>query len=280
MKKRKNTVPKPQNWLYVPVRWLCCLIARAAFGLRVTGRENLPPKGPLLVLATHQGMMDFMLAFAALKGRKAQFVATQRQFRNPKLHWLYVRLGVIPKVQFHTDPRCVMNIFRVLREGGTVVLFPAGQTSMWGVPGAIAPSIAHLVKKAGATVCTLGLRGGFFTAPRFGGLHFGRTEARLERAFTPRSCGSSARRRSWTGWNGGCILTNTPGSRRPGPPSGAGIWPGAMTAFCSAVPGAEVPAPGKARGMWCAAPSAATAAALAGICGWSRWGKGTGYSPP
>ena len=185
MKKRKNTVPKPQTWLYVPVRWLCCLIARAAFGLRVTGRENLPQKGPLLVLATHQGMMDFMLAFAALKGRKAQFVATQRQFRNPKLHWLYVRLGVIPKVQFHTDPRCVMNIFRVLREGGTVVLFPAGQTSMWGVPGAIAPSIAHLVKKAGATVCTLGLRGGFFTAPRFGGLHFGRTEARLERAFTP-----------------------------------------------------------------------------------------------
>ena len=109
MKKRKNTVPKPQTWLYVPVRWLCCLIARAAFGLRVTGRENLPQKGPLLVLATHQGMMDFMLAFAALKGRKAQFVATQRQFRNPKLHWLYVRLGVIPKVQFHTDPRCFLN---------------------------------------------------------------------------------------------------------------------------------------------------------------------------
>ena len=54
MKKRKNTVPKPQTWLYVPVRWLCCLIARAAFGLRVTGRENLPQKGPLLVLATHQ----------------------------------------------------------------------------------------------------------------------------------------------------------------------------------------------------------------------------------
>ena len=185
MKKRKNTVPKPQTWLYVPVRWLCCLIARTAFGLRVTGRENLPQKGPLLVLAEAAVEAAQSAAFAALKGRKAQFVATQRQFRNPKLHWLYVRLGVIPKVQFHTDPRCVMNIFRVLREGGTVVLFPAGQTSMWGVPGAIAPSIAHLVKKAGATVCTLGLRGGFFTAPRFGGLHFGRTEARLERAFTP-----------------------------------------------------------------------------------------------
>ena len=63
--------------------------------------------------------------FAAIKGRMAQFVATQRQFRNPKLHWLYVRLGVIPKMQFHTDPRCVMNILRVLKNGGAIVLSPA-----------------------------------------------------------------------------------------------------------------------------------------------------------
>ena len=142
-------------------------------------------EGPLLVLATHQGMMDFLLAFAALRGRKAQFVATMRQFRNPKLHWFYVRMGVIPKVQFATDPRCVMNILRVLKGGGTVVIFPAGQTSMWGVPGNISPAMAHLVKKAGVPVCTLGLRGGFFAAPRFGGLRFGPTEARLDLTFTP-----------------------------------------------------------------------------------------------
>ena len=185
MEKRKISTPKPQAWLYVLVRWLCCLLSKVLFRLKVTGRKSLPKEGPLLVMASHQGMMDFMLAFAAIKGRKAQFVATMRQFRNPRLHWFYVRMGVIPKVQFHTDPRCVMNILRVLKGGGTVVIFPAGQTSMWGVPGNIAPAIAHLVKKAGVPVCTLGLRGGFFTAPRFGGLRFGRTEARLDMTFTP-----------------------------------------------------------------------------------------------
>lgn len=185
MEKRKISVPRPHTWLYKPVEGFCRLLSRLLFGLRVTGRASLPKDGPLLVLASHQGMMDFMLAFSALRGRKAQFVATQRQFQNPRLHWFYRRLGVIPKVQFHTDPRCVMNILRVLKGGGTVVIFPAGQTSMWGIPGAIAPSMAHLVKKAGVPVCTLGLRGGFFTAPRFGGLRFGRTEARLELTFTP-----------------------------------------------------------------------------------------------
>ncbi len=185
MEKHKISVSRPRTWLYLPVQWVCTLLSRLLFGLRVTGRESLPKDGPLLVLASHQGMMDFMLAFAALRGRKAQFVATQRQFQNPRLHWFYRRLGVIPKVQFHTDPRCVMNILRVLKGGGTVVIFPAGQTSMWGIPGAIASSMAHLVRKAGVPVCTLGLRGGFFTAPRFGGLRFGRTEARLELTFTP-----------------------------------------------------------------------------------------------
>lgn len=185
MEKRKSSTPRPQTWLYLLVQWFCCLVSRLLFRLKITGQKALPKDGPLLVMASHQGMMDFLFAFAALKGRKAQFVATMRQFRNPKLHWLYVRMGVIPKVQFHTDPRCVMNILRVLKGGGTVVIFPAGQTSMWGVPGNIAPAMAHLVKKAGVPVCTLGLRGGFFTAPRFGGLRYGRTEARLDMTFTP-----------------------------------------------------------------------------------------------
>ncbi len=185
MKKKQSTVPKVQNWLYIPLQFACTLVARLLFKLRVTGRESLPKKGPLLVMASHQGMMDFLFAFAALRGRKAQFVATQRQFRNPKLHWMYVRMGVIPKVQFRSDPRAVANILRVLKGGGTVVIFPAGQTSAWGVPGNIAPAMARLVKKAGVPVATLGLRGGFFSAPRMGGLRFGKTEARLELTFTP-----------------------------------------------------------------------------------------------
>jgi len=185
MEKAKSNTPQVKGWLYALAFAFCTVVSRLLFRLKITGGDRLPKEGPLLVLCTHQGMMDFLLVLAALKGRKAQFVATQRQFRNPKLNWLYTRMGVIPKVQFHTDPRCVMNIMRVLKKDGTVVIFPAGQTSVWGVPGNIAPSIAHLVKRMNVPVCTVGLRGGFFSAPRLGGLHFGRTEARLELTFTP-----------------------------------------------------------------------------------------------
>ena len=148
MKKPKSKTPKPQRWLYCLARGFCCAVSKLLFRLQITGADSLPKEGPVLFLCNHQGMMDFLLVFAAIKGRMAQFVATQRQFRNPKLHWLYVRLGVIPKMQFHTDPRCVMNILRVLKNGGAIVLFPTGQTAMWGVPGNMDPSIAHLVKRS------------------------------------------------------------------------------------------------------------------------------------
>ena len=177
---------QPAGWLYLPLRWLSRLVCRLFFGLRVTGAGQIPREGPLLVLSAHQGMVDFLLLIAALRRRRIRFVATERQFRHPKLHWFYARLGMIPKVQFHTDARAVMGIFRALRDGGTVGIFPAGQTSMCGVPAGISPAIAHLVKRAGVNVCTVSLNGGFFTYPRFAPwFNRGRTEANLELTFTP-----------------------------------------------------------------------------------------------
>ena len=176
----------PAGWIYRPLAFLCRVVSRLLFRLEVEESGDIPREGPLLLLSSHQGMVDFILLIAALRGRRIRFVATQRQFRNPKLHWAYVRLRMIPKVQFHTDPRCVMGILRALKGGGTVGIFPAGQTSMCGTPEGMTPAVAHLVKKAGVPVCTASIHGGFFTWPRFGhGWNRGRTQVRLRLAFSP-----------------------------------------------------------------------------------------------
>ena len=141
MEKRKSSVPKPKAWLYFLIFWLCRLLAKVLFRLKITGQKSLPKEGPLLVLCTHQGMMDVFMVVAALKGRVAQFVATQRQFRHPKLNWLYTRMGVIPKVQFHTDPRCVMNIMRVLKKDGIFIQVLAAQDHLMGLKSIIYPEI-------------------------------------------------------------------------------------------------------------------------------------------
>ena len=68
MEKRKSTTPKPRPLIYLLARWFCCILSRLVFRLKVTGQKSLPKDGPLLVMASHQGMMDVFLAVAALKG--------------------------------------------------------------------------------------------------------------------------------------------------------------------------------------------------------------------
>lgn len=162
------------------------LFFRLVCKLRVLRDGSLPPAGPLLVLCSHQGMVDFAVTAAALLPRRLHFVCSESFFQKPLVAPFLHAMGVIPKVQFTADPRCIASILRVLRSGGAVCLYPEGQTSMTGRPGEIGPAIARLVKKSGANVAFLQLHGGFFTRSRFArGLNRGRIDARLGLLFTP-----------------------------------------------------------------------------------------------
>ena len=155
-------------------------------GLRVERAGDIPASGPLLVLCSHQGMTDFAVTAAALLPRRLHFVCSENFFRKPLLAPVLHAMGVIPKVQFSADPRCIASILRTLKGGGAVCVYPAGQTSMVGRPGEIGRAIARLVKKSGANVAALRLHGGFFTRSRFAkGLNRGRIDARLSLLFTP-----------------------------------------------------------------------------------------------
>lgn len=163
---RKSTIHAPNPVLYALARGLARCFLWIRGGLRVSG-DPIPTEGPLLVVASHQGMLDFLILGLALPRRRVQFVATDRFFRGWLARWFFGQMGVIPKTQFHADPRCIAAMLRTLKRDGTVGLFPAGQTSMCGVPAAVPPAVARLVKKAGAPVAAVRIDGSFFAKSRF-----------------------------------------------------------------------------------------------------------------
>ena len=91
----------------------------------IAGQENLPSKGPLLVLSNHPGLADTLILFSSLPRNDLRIVGTERPFLNSLVnvsdYMAYVpddtgkRMGLVRQIGNH------------LRQGGSVLTFPAGQ---------------------------------------------------------------------------------------------------------------------------------------------------------
>jgi hypothetical protein len=93
--------------------------------VEVEGRENVPPEGPLLLVANHPGLADSLALFATLPRRDLRVVAAEMPFLtilpNTSRHLISVaeaspgRFGVIRSATRH------------LKRGGAVLVFPGGK---------------------------------------------------------------------------------------------------------------------------------------------------------
>jgi 1-acyl-sn-glycerol-3-phosphate acyltransferase len=100
------------------------IVDDATGGLAVEGRDRVPARGPLLVVANHPGISDAVVLLAAL-GREDAWIVTAeypflRAMRLASLRFLFV-----------SDDRgdrlsAFRRIVERLRAGDTVIVFPAG----------------------------------------------------------------------------------------------------------------------------------------------------------
>lgn len=110
--------------------------------LEVHGRENVPPPGtPLVIAANHVSALDpFLVARALPPGRFLQFMAKKELFL-PIIGWIIRTGGSFPVDREGNDVGAVRTAVRILKENGTVGIFPQGHrggTEMQGGAALIA----------------------------------------------------------------------------------------------------------------------------------------------
>ncbi len=120
-------------WL---IRPMIRLTLAPRYGFRVGGRENIPRKGPAVVVSNHVTWIDglFLCASAPRRGR---ILANAGFFRNPVLSFLARRVGIIP-VPFSGPKaqRAAITAAReALRRGEVVAIMPEGQLTRTGFLG-------------------------------------------------------------------------------------------------------------------------------------------------
>ncbi|MBI4299215.1 MAG: 1-acyl-sn-glycerol-3-phosphate acyltransferase [Chloroflexi bacterium] len=123
----------------------------------VEGRESVPPRGPLIVVANHQSNIDPPLLGASIP-RRLFFLAKEGIFVNPVISAFLSNYGAFPLKRDGTDIQAFRWALRMLSRNEAIAFFPEGTRSPGRMREAI-PGIALLAIRSQATLLPVGITG-------------------------------------------------------------------------------------------------------------------------
>jgi 1-acyl-sn-glycerol-3-phosphate acyltransferase len=130
------------------------------FSVRRTGRENIPAKGAVLIIANHRSFLDpFLIAISMPWRRQMHFMGKAELFQRPRLGWFFSRCGGFPVRRGEADQEAIITAQLILERGGVVALFPEGTRIRYGGLGAIRRGGGRLALLSGAKILPIVLRG-------------------------------------------------------------------------------------------------------------------------
>jgi len=124
-------------------------------------------KPPVTVIANHPSYLDPFLVGCALYPLKINFIAASSFFANKKIEPLLYFGGAIPKTQFRADTSAIKSMFKIIKRGGVLGIFPEGARSIDGTSLPIEKSITKFIKKTGGSVVVAISHGAYLTWPRW-----------------------------------------------------------------------------------------------------------------
>ena len=103
-----------------------------AFGLflrvHISGKENIPEDGPLIVASNHVTALDMVFLEYKIK-RRILWMAKAELFKNKFVGWILRKLGAFPVHRGTVDVSAAKTVLDLLEEGKTVGIFPQGTRS-------------------------------------------------------------------------------------------------------------------------------------------------------
>ena len=158
------------------MRFLAWLLINLFCRLRPVGLENVPEKGPAIVVCNHVSYMDPILLAGSVK-RPMRFVMYYRIFHIPLLRYFFEHMHAIPIAGAMEDEQLLKEAFERVDEelaaGNVVCIFPEGGITHDGEVQRFRPGIEKILDRRPVPVVPVALGrlwGSWFSRRKGGGI--------------------------------------------------------------------------------------------------------------
>jgi 1-acyl-sn-glycerol-3-phosphate acyltransferase len=126
---------------------------------KVSGRENVPTDGPLIICPNHIGTIDPPLVPAFVPRRDTWSMAKSEYFRNPLINLLFTSYHAFPVVRHTADRVALRRAFDLLKEGHALIIYPEGTRIDAGVLAQPEPGAGFIAQRCACPVLPVALTG-------------------------------------------------------------------------------------------------------------------------
>lgn len=112
-------------YFYKICRGIGLVLFKIFFRFKVTGKENVPNEGKIILCSNHISNIDPVTVGLAFP-RQVHFMAKKELFENKFLKWLIENLGAFPVDRKSADLSAIRNSMKILKNEKVLGIFPEG----------------------------------------------------------------------------------------------------------------------------------------------------------
>lgn len=146
------------HWVYYFGRVLIRIIVFPFASWQVMGRENVPDRGPLLILCNHLHIADPPIVAASIK-LKTVFMAKEEVFQQRWSRFWIKNFGAFPVRRGVMDREALRQAEHWIRQGVSLIMFPEGKRSSTGRMQAALPGVTLIASRMGVPILPVSITG-------------------------------------------------------------------------------------------------------------------------